>query len=171
MNLIKTISFKTNNKSCGTCTKCCEGWLTATIDGYQMYPGQACYFLEQGVGCKRYETRPVYPCKKFVCTWLDMKDIPDKWKPENCGVIMKSGNIHDFVFIQFIEAPNSPSKEMILWAKEFFKKKKINFLYYDSTGVHPIGDRYFVRAIRDHKKQFEKIEFDDWVKEKYNLNK
>ena len=35
-------------KECGTCTKCCEGWLGANIKGHEMYPGKPCFVAYSG---------------------------------------------------------------------------------------------------------------------------
>jgi len=168
MNLISTIKFG-KNKTCGTCTKCCEGWLTFTVDSTRIYPGNPCIFLKQNNGCTRYDTRPNYPCKTFNCVWLDIKNIPDKWKPENCGVIMKFNAIHDIKYVEFIQAPSLPSKEMIDWAKNYFKKNKINFLYVNENGVHPYGEKIFIKHVRDHKENFKIRIFPDFVKESFDI--
>lgn len=170
MKLIPTISLGKNNKECGTCTKCCEGWTIANIEGRPVTPGNPCYFLEQNVGCKIYDNRPYFPCQKFSCAWLALKDIPDQWKPENCGVIMTNLDVHGEPYVVFINAPLNPSKEMIEWAEEYFAKKKMNFLYVDKRGVHPIGNKNFIRLIREHKHQFKLRKFSKEVVEKYNLD-
>jgi hypothetical protein len=143
-------------RSCGTCTKCCEGYLTGTIKGHQMKPGTPCYFLEQGVGCKDYAGRPPYPCKTFSCSWLDDKKMPDEYKPEVCKVIMKSGELHGTNYIHFVSAPDDPSEEMIAWAKKYFEKKNMNFVYLSGTAVMPVGTKEFIRLIKTHKDNFKK---------------
>lgn len=169
MKLIPTIGFGKNNKTCGDCTKCCEGWIRGNIQGKPMYPGQPCSFVKEGSGCSVYSERPYFPCKEFNCSWLTIKDIPDEWKPSNCGVIMVKSVLHGYEYVRLIPAPNNPSKEMIDWAKNFFKKKEINLLYSDDIGIHPIGDKWFIREVREHKDQFKKEEFDEYVIKKYNL--
>lgn len=172
MKLIPTISFKKdeNIKTCGTCTKCCEGWINANIEGHSVYPGNPCYFLQEGSGCTRYDTRPYFPCKNYQCGWLIFKDIPDKWKPENCGVIMTVLDLHDEKYINFQNAPLIPSIEMVEWAKEYFSKKEMNFLYVDRRGIHPFGTKSFIRSVREHKNGFSIRKFPQSVVDKYNLD-
>lgn len=142
-------------RSCGTCTKCCEGYLTGNIEGHPMSYGVPCHFLQQGVGCKRYETRPNNPCKTFTCGWLDDKKIPDFIKPEICGVIIVERVIHENTYSVFIQAPNQIEGEFLDWAKEYYKKNKKNYLYYDANGkIHYAGSKEFLREIKGHENQF-----------------
>lgn len=141
-------------RSCGTCTKCCEGYLSSTIKGHQMKPGTPCYFLEQGVGCKDYVGRPAFPCKSFNCSWLEDKKIPDEYKPEVCGVIMRNAELHGLKYVMFTSAPNDPSEKMIEWAKKYFDKKDMNFLYSIGESIFPNGTKDFVRLIRTHRDDF-----------------
>ena len=141
-------------RSCGTCTKCCEGYLIGTIKGHQMKPGTPCYFLEQGVGCKDYAGRPAFPCKSFSCSWIDNKKIPDQYKPEICNVIMKDGQMHGVEYITLVSAPDDPSEEMITWAKKYFEKKNINFIYSVGKSIFPVGTKEFIRLVRSHKDDF-----------------
>lgn len=141
-------------RSCGTCTRCCEGYLVANIRGHEMKLGTPCYFLQQGVGCKEYDGRPSHPCKSFSCSWLDDKKIPEEYKPEKCGVILMPSDIHGIAYTLFVSSPNDPSEEMIQWAKTYFKKKKQNFIYTFEDAVYPVGTVEFVRMIRTHKDEF-----------------
>lgn len=78
------------SRECGTCTACCEGWLSGTVYGHEMYRGKKCHFLGCN-GCTIYKDRPEEPCKNFECAWLKDKkgDIPEWMKPELSKVIIK----------------------------------------------------------------------------------
>ena len=103
-------------KECGTCTKCCEGWLKAKIIEHDMYPGKPCFFIETGKGCTIYADRPKDPCKDFLCAWMKIEDMPDEFKPENCGVIMHYQQNDGNPYISITEAPLSPSAKYLSWA-------------------------------------------------------
>lgn len=75
-----------SNRECGSCTACCEGWLTS--EKMQLRPGSACQHCTID-GCGIYERRPVNPCVSFRCAWLrDEKSLPDDMRPDLCGAIV-----------------------------------------------------------------------------------
>jgi hypothetical protein len=75
-------------RSCQPCTACCDGWLRANIYGAEVGPGKPCPHSSRG-GCKIYETRPVEPCRTFVCAWAtDGSLLPDWLRPNDCGAII-----------------------------------------------------------------------------------
>jgi hypothetical protein len=77
-----------SDRKCGTCTKCCEGYLIANIRGNPIGNGKPCIFVEIGKGCKDYENRPQEPCKSFECGWITIDEMPEEFKPSMSGVIM-----------------------------------------------------------------------------------
>ena len=75
-------------RECGTCTACCDGWLTANINGEAVAPGKPCRHSTPG-GCAIYATRPQYPCRDFVCGWKRWDStLPDWMRPNECGAIV-----------------------------------------------------------------------------------
>ena len=74
------------SRTCGDCTKCCEGWLEGVVHGYKMYRGCSCHFLEKS--CSAYESRPENPCKSYNCAWLLEDKFPSWMKPSLSGVII-----------------------------------------------------------------------------------
>ena len=77
----------TQARSCGTCTKCCEGWLPTTVYGQEIKIGSPCRYVQDEVGCSIYQERPFNPCVKFQCAWLQDETIPDWVRPKESGVI------------------------------------------------------------------------------------
>ena len=75
-------------RECGTCTKCCDGWLTGSAKGYNFWPGRKCHFV-CSTGCTIYEDRPKDPCQSFTCSWLDDENIPSWLKPNESNTIMQ----------------------------------------------------------------------------------
>ena len=76
-------------RSCGTCTACCEGWLSA--DTLDMRPGRPCRHCTRQ-GCAIYESRPEDPCIRFQCGWLQPGSaLPEDMRPDRSGVIVLLG--------------------------------------------------------------------------------
>ena len=109
------IPLLSNKRECGTCTKCCEGWLSGDIKGYKMFPGKPCFFVKQGVGCKDYVGRPEEPCKKFFCEWINILEMPEEFKPELVGVIVHKQHINNIPVWSIAKAPNNPSIQLLSW--------------------------------------------------------
>ena len=58
-------------RSCGDCTACCEGWLSAK--DLKMWAGKACEH-KTAAGCGIYADRPENPCKAFQCGAIVLPD-------------------------------------------------------------------------------------------------
>ncbi len=117
-------------KECGTCTKCCEGWLAADVRGHKMYPGKPCFFVEIGKGCKDYKNRPKEPCKNFSCGWIDIEDMPEEFRPEVSGVIMHFKENNGNRYISLVKAPNNPTEQYLSWAIVYARSRSTNMLWY-----------------------------------------
>jgi hypothetical protein len=117
-------------KECGTCTKCCEGYLSANIRGHEMYKGKPCIFVEIGKGCKEYDKRPLNPCKTFSCGWKIIEGMPDEFKPETSGVIFTWRTTEkNLQYLQMHRAPNNPSPQVLTWVFIYAIQNAINFLW------------------------------------------
>lgn len=127
-------------KECGSCTKCCEGWLMGQINLRTMYPGKPCYLVEIGVGCKDYENRPMFPCQNFSCLWLANDNIPNKYKPETCGVIVTSFIDKGSRVLTLVPAPENPSQEMIDWFKSYADDNGYGLIYYEGNNPYTYGN-------------------------------
>jgi hypothetical protein len=130
-------------KECGTCTKCCEGWLKADIKGHEIYPGKPCVFVEIGKGCKDYENRPQEPCKTFTCGWIQIDDMPEQFKPEFSGVIMHTQGGNEKPYVCLSKAPNNPTVQYISWAVTYAMSRNINIVWYVDDKSWWLGDAEF----------------------------
>ena len=75
-------------RHCFPCTACCEGSLTADINGVKMRPGTPCVHSTKQ-GCEIYAKRPKVPCVTFKCAWLqEQTNWPEHMKPSKCGAIV-----------------------------------------------------------------------------------
>lgn len=131
-------------KKCVTCTKCCEGWLTDNINGYEMYPGKPCFFIEISKGCTIYNDRPEEPCKNFQCGWTEIDDMPDEFKPEVSGVIMHWKNGAYWVISK---APNNPTPQFLSWAIIYARLRNQNILWYIDDKSWWLGDEEFCKEM------------------------
>lgn len=111
----KLLPLSSNGRSCVGCTKCCEGWLTATIDNEPMYPGRPCKFVQIGRGCSSYDTRPQKPCVEFRCEWLTNDSIPEWMKPSSSGVIITNRLMNDIPFFDLTGTGEGIDEDVLSW--------------------------------------------------------
>ena len=78
-------------RTCGTCTECCKGWLWGDAYGKPFYSGHPCHFLGNGY-CTIYDKRPESPCRTYLCAWMRSDEFPEWFKPENSKVVMTFRN-------------------------------------------------------------------------------
>jgi len=131
-------------RSCGTCTKCCEGWLSGDIRGHKMYPGKPCFFVEIGKGCKDYENRPKNPCREFECLWLKNLDVPEEFSPEKTGVIITWQTTEEGIeYLLLTRAPSSPSAEMLSWAAVAAVVNRLNLSWQIGEKTYWFGNPEF----------------------------
>lgn len=74
-------------KQCGSCTACC---IAPELDALGKEMWQPCAHLNDGcVGCSIYEERP-QACADYRCVWLDIEKLPDKFRPDRCGFMLRA---------------------------------------------------------------------------------
>jgi hypothetical protein len=139
-------------RECGTCTKCCEGWLTGNIKGHDMYPGKPCFFVEIGKGCKDYKNRPKNPCKNFLCGWRLIDDMPEEFKPEKTGVIVSLKKENDIEYMVLSKAPNNPTEQLLSWAIVFARLRNLNILWYIDDKSWWMGSEDFSKQMAEEHK-------------------
>lgn len=129
MNIPVTIE-----RSCSSCTKCCEGAVHGTVFGEAFFKGSPCKFCLVGSGCSVYEQRPQDPCKTFKCEWLVNDSIPIWMKPNVSGGIIVMKQTKSFVFPVLIPTDIDVSVDVlswyILWAVQRFQA----FVWYNAKG-------------------------------------
>jgi hypothetical protein len=136
-------------RSCNSCTKCCEGYLSANIKGQEISLGKPCLFVEISVGCKDYENRPSFPCKEFKCEWVRDLYIPEEFSPAKTGVIFNTVQISDIVYLNAIEAGNPITAEVLSWLFIKHKNDNINIAWQMSDLVYWAGDKEFSRLMSE----------------------
>lgn len=123
-------------KECGSCTKCCEGWLGATIYDKEMHKGRPCFYLDKcNNKCAIYEQRPQDPCKDYSCAWLtDEQNIFPLWmKPNLSNVIITLRSIvnnnKEYFYYDVIETGKKMESEVLNWIIHWALSSNINIRY------------------------------------------
>lgn len=140
-------------RSCDGCTKCCEGYLSATILGHRMDFGKPCFFKGNGC-CSIYKTRPVNPCVNFKCEWLQDTSIPRKFKPDVSNIILVKRTVGGELCVEMVQATEEPiSQKNINWFhKQYYTGKFLNIYYKPDVKHNPNkivikGSDIFVRGL------------------------
>lgn len=133
-------------RKCDGCTRCCEGWLHATIETYPMYPGRKCQFHRKG-GCSIYDRRPADPCRGYTCAWLTEEMIPEWMKPSESNVIMTWHLAKDInqMYLEVVECGTPLSAEVLNWIVHFHLRNNANVVYRLNGGSNHIGTKAFMQ--------------------------
>ena len=116
-------------RQCGSCTKCCDGWVEGDIRGHRMHAGQACHFLEAGA-CSIYAERPESPCRSFVCAWLQLGSaLPDHFRPDRIGVIAVGTRWRQAPALILVSAGNDPDEATLDWMRQHAQHTRTPFFY------------------------------------------
>ena len=135
------------DRSCGTCTKCCEGWLDGSVLGEWMQPGIPCPFVEMNKGCTIYNDRPYDPCRQYSCLWLKDKNIPNWMKPETSNAILDDAKVDGIPYLRLIEAGTPLRPEVLTWVVKYAVKNDKNLYWQVNNTAHWIGSKPFMEAI------------------------
>ena len=118
-------------RSCGTCTACCDGWLQITVHEHKIYPGNKCPFSSAG-SCQIYKERPHDPCQQFVCGWLlDKSPLPEWMRPDQATLIFLPANFRwrDLPVDVAVPVGTQPKRKALDWLKTFSADNKRLLIY------------------------------------------
>lgn len=136
-----------NTKSCAGCTKCCEGYLSANIHGYEMNLGNPCPFVIKDVGCKDYDNRPKNPCVGFECEWRRNPYFDEWLSPIKSNVVFTRQLINGIPYLRLTEAGAPITAEVLTWAINYAQEQGINFGWEVSGTPAGIGSPEFIREL------------------------
>jgi uncharacterized cysteine cluster protein YcgN (CxxCxxCC family) len=136
-------------KNCNNCTKCCEGYLKANINGISMYPGKPCYLLDIGKGCTDYENRPYMPCKSYKCEWLKDEKIPEQFKPNLTNFIILKKWKNAIPYLSLIQAGDIIKDEDIDSFTIWSKNNNINYYFNINDKEYMYGSDIFLREAKN----------------------
>lgn len=143
-----------NNRSCGTCTKCCEGNLRFKLKEFniEVLNSKPCPFVEANNGCTIHERRPQSPCRDFLCDWLTNEDIPEELKPSLTNTIIYTKTINGIKFMRLTEAGSKMDSAVLSWATQYCISNRINFVWRVEDKVYWFGDPNFNLMMEEQKK-------------------
>jgi hypothetical protein len=141
------------DRECGTCTKCCEGYLFGSAHGKQFTLGKPCHFVTKDKGCGIYKDRPENPCKSFQCAWLVNKDIPEWLKPDQVNAMFVFGWKNDIPYLDLVEAGAKLDSQVLTWAILWVLERNLNFAWQTEGGYSYIGSVEFINAWRETSQQ------------------
>ena len=137
------------SRVCGECTKCCEGWLSATIKTHEMYPGKPCFFLASGK-CSDYNGRPD-TCKVYNCAWkTESETFPEWMRPDRTGMIISKMVLPtraDLTHYEIIESGGKLDVKTLNWLIQWSLAKDVNLLYEIEGKHHTIGSLSFKQSM------------------------
>lgn len=135
-----------NKRTCGDCTKCCEGWLDGEALGYKFYQGKPCHFVSIGKGCTVYAKRPKDPCASYKCGWLLNTDIPEWMKPEQINAIISFKEVEKIPYVILVEAGETLDSKVLSWLFKYVLEHNFNFVWQIAGGINWIGSPEFTEA-------------------------
>lgn len=144
---ITKVSIGKKPRSCGSCTKCCQGYLSGEAHGKPFYNGRPCFYCAEN-GCSIYEDRPKDPCQSYTCLWLIDDKIPEWLKPELVNAIISHKEIKGIPYIELVEAGATMSSKVLSWFFQFGLDNKLNLLWQVEGGHNWIGSAEFLGAMK-----------------------
>lgn len=138
-------------RDCGTCTKCCEGYLQGSAHGKPFYLGNPCHYISIGNGCTIYDKRPKDPCVTFRCQWLENPEIPEWLKPNKINAIITKRTIKDtqIEYWDLCEAGEPMRSSVLTWVIQYALNNGINLRWQVENGNHWIGHQDFMEAMQE----------------------
>ena len=140
-------------KSCDNCTKCCEGFLQATIRGHEVggwegtdvHNPKPCPFVIKDKGCKQYLLRPKDPCKTFKCEWLTNEDFPEEMSPNKSHYITVSKLTPNGIpYIALTDAGQQLDSRVLSWHVKYALSKNLNLSWRINGVVDYVGHNNFI---------------------------
>jgi len=138
-------------RQCGSCTKCCEGYLQGSAHGKPFYLGNPCHYIEIGKGCTIYAKRPKDPCVTYRCQWLDNLEIPEWFKPDKINAIITKRVIKNthIEYWDLCEAGETMKSNVLSWVIQYALNNKINLRWQVEGGIHWVGAEDFNKALQE----------------------
>ena len=141
-------------RECGSCTKCCDGWLVGEALGHKFWPSKPCHF-KGATGCTVYENRPEHPCKTYNCQWLIDDAIPNWMKPNEINAIITNREANGIKYLDVQEAGEKLRVEVLNWIVMFALSKNVNIQYRIESFPNRIGSKEFDQALTNEGKKYD----------------
>jgi hypothetical protein len=131
------------SRICGSCSKCCEGWLQGSAHGKKFWRGRPCHYFV-GSQCSIYGNHPEDPCKLFKCEWLSNGSVPGWMRPDQVNTILVTREKNGLRYLEVNEAGQKLQAEVLSWAIMYCLQQNLNIVYYIDGGVNRIGSKEFL---------------------------
>jgi hypothetical protein len=123
------IPIRAQQRECGPCTACCDGWVVGTIRGHEMKPGTPCHFRGEHC-CTIYAERPQEPCRSFVCGWLAPgSPFPESFRPDRLGVMILRTRWRERPAFILRSAGRDPDEALLGWMRSYSAQSGAPFFY------------------------------------------
>lgn len=129
-------------RECGTCSKCCEGWLHGSANGKKFWRGRPCHYFDGK--CTIYGNHPEDPCKIFRCQWLADNSVPGWMRPDRVNAILVKRRKNDIDYLEINEAGEKLRVEVLSWAVMYCLENKLNLQYTIDGGMNRVGSQEFL---------------------------
>ncbi len=144
-------------RTCGTCTACCDGWVVGTIRGFPMKPGAPCHFRGEGC-CTIYAERPESPCRKFICGWLMPRSpLPDSFRPDRLGVLIVPTQWRGALAFILVNAGHDPDEATLAWMREYAHANRVPFFYESGGERYGFGPPAFQQEMAERAARGERL--------------
>ena len=110
-------------RSCGSCTRCCEGSLSMEIQGIDIL-GKGCPLVLLDKGCGAHSERPM-GCAQFFCGWIKDETIPEHFKPNISNTIILLPLRHPEILGLVLTGKEPMAADMLQWAQEYALKHNL----------------------------------------------
>lgn len=136
-------------RTCGTCTKCCDGWLSVEVYGNKVNVGNPCIFKKEGCGCSIYQNRPI-TCQEFLCGWLrDDGTLFEEWmKPEIVNFILVYYKIEELSWYKLVQAGEDINTLMLSYVVQKALRLNLNLEYWIGNTQFLIGTEEFKKYVK-----------------------
>ena len=146
--MIKITPVHNNARDCGTCTKCCEGWLEATVLGQEIRQGSPCKFIVDNK-CSIYQERPTDPCRTYRCEWLKTETFPEWFQPSLANIIITKRVPEDttLTYYEVAECGTKIDSTVLNWLILWAVREQVNLIYSVGGENHCLGNERFYNEI------------------------
>ncbi len=136
-------------RTCGTCTKCCDGWLSVDVYGNKVNVGNPCIFKKESCGCSIYQDKPI-TCKEFLCGWIrDDGTMFEEWmKPEIVNFILVYYKVEELNWYKLVQAGEDINTLMLSYVIQKALRQNINLEYWIDNTQFLIGSEEFKKYVK-----------------------
>lgn len=137
-------------RTCGDCMACCQGWVPVKIGDYVVEQGSSCKHLMNG--CSLQDNKPKL-CSLFKCSWLE-GELPEELKPNKAKAIVYKTKWRDQYFYKCTEMGETLSDDFLLAFTNLCKERNVPYIMQYAGMWHVHGDPAFVAFINSNSKHF-----------------